>query len=277
MKTRFKSTLVGLAILLFAFAPLTLNAAPMTNADVIKMVEAGIDESVIITAIQKAQSGFDTSPDGLIALSQAKVSKEIINAMVTRSSERGARGRPVAQPAPVDKDTPPTRRFYVSASVVHATSSGNGATGFGTAFGFVIGKRHNIETELMYWKQNWNNYGYYSYSSGSTTSIPVLATYRFGIPFGSSRWGLQVGGSLGFSSNKSDGYYYSSYSSYSWYSSSSSTNFAYGPQVLLTFRISSRFSAHTGARYLWSDKTWSDNSSDAFKYPIFTLGASFRF
>jgi hypothetical protein len=64
----------------------TLNAAPMTNADVIKMARAGIDESVIITSIQNAENGFDTSADGLIALNEAKLSKPIINAIITRAS-----------------------------------------------------------------------------------------------------------------------------------------------------------------------------------------------
>ena len=73
--------------LLALFAATTaLNAAPMTNADVIKMAKAGIDESVIITSIQNAESGFDASADGLIALAGAQVPKPVINAVIARAS-----------------------------------------------------------------------------------------------------------------------------------------------------------------------------------------------
>jgi len=72
-----------LALLLAATA---LQGAPMTNADVIKMVKAGIDESVIITSIQNAENGFDTSADGLIALTSAQVPKPVIGAIITRAS-----------------------------------------------------------------------------------------------------------------------------------------------------------------------------------------------
>ena len=72
-----------LALLLAATA---LNGAPMTNADVIKMVKAGIDESVIVTSIQNAANGFDASADGLIALTSAQVPKPVINAIITRAS-----------------------------------------------------------------------------------------------------------------------------------------------------------------------------------------------
>jgi len=84
MKTRSKSSLIGIAFSIIA--SLALNAAPMTNADVVKMVQAGIDETVIVTSIQNAENGFDTSADGLIALSQANVPKPVINAIIMRVS-----------------------------------------------------------------------------------------------------------------------------------------------------------------------------------------------
>jgi hypothetical protein len=62
----------------------------MTNADVIKMAKAGIDEAVIISSIQNAENGFDTSADALIALNEAKLPKPIIQAIITRASATGA-------------------------------------------------------------------------------------------------------------------------------------------------------------------------------------------
>jgi hypothetical protein len=62
------------------------SAATMSNADVIKMVEAKLDNGIIITAIANAEPRFDTSSDGLIALSQAKVPQDVIEAMIKRAS-----------------------------------------------------------------------------------------------------------------------------------------------------------------------------------------------
>lgn len=88
------SVSVLLAILLIATAAF---AADLTNADVIKMSEAKLDESIIVTAIENSPNTFDTSPVGLIALSEAKVSQAVIAAMIKRS---GATGKePAAAPA----------------------------------------------------------------------------------------------------------------------------------------------------------------------------------
>lgn len=61
-------------------------AAPMTNADVIKMVEGKLDDAIIIAAVQNAEAKFDTSADGLITLSTAKVPADVIGAMIKRTS-----------------------------------------------------------------------------------------------------------------------------------------------------------------------------------------------
>jgi len=57
--------------------------AGMTNADVIKMVKAGLSNDIIVTTI-RTNSGntFDKSVDGLIALKEAKVPDVIISAIV---------------------------------------------------------------------------------------------------------------------------------------------------------------------------------------------------
>jgi hypothetical protein len=87
MKTHPALLALSLLVLL---ATTALQGAPMTNADVIKMAKAGIDESVIITSIQNAENGFDTSADALIALNEAKLSKPIVQAIITRASATGA-------------------------------------------------------------------------------------------------------------------------------------------------------------------------------------------
>jgi hypothetical protein len=59
-------------------------AAPMTNDDVIKMVRSGLDEGIILSAIQNSEPKFDATPDGLIGLGEAKVSKTIVTAVISR-------------------------------------------------------------------------------------------------------------------------------------------------------------------------------------------------
>lgn len=62
-------------------------AAPagMSNEDVISMVEAGVPEDVVLTAIDDAdRCAFDTTPTGLIALTKGKVGPEILKRLQAR-------------------------------------------------------------------------------------------------------------------------------------------------------------------------------------------------
>ena len=54
-----------------------------TNADVIKMAKAGLDDSTIVLAIQQHPAQYDTSADALIDLKTQGVSQAVINAMLT--------------------------------------------------------------------------------------------------------------------------------------------------------------------------------------------------
>lgn len=68
----------------------------MNNAAVIKMAEAGLGDDIILTSINSApKTAFDVSPEGLIALSEARVSKTII----ARIQELAHKGSPPAAKA----------------------------------------------------------------------------------------------------------------------------------------------------------------------------------
>jgi Flp pilus assembly protein TadD len=54
----------------------------LTNADIIKMVQAHLPESVVIAKIKSSTSQFDTSPDALIKLNQAGASPSELQAIV---------------------------------------------------------------------------------------------------------------------------------------------------------------------------------------------------
>jgi hypothetical protein len=62
----------------------------LTNADVINMVKAGLSESTIVLAIQKALTKFDTSPQDLIALKDQGVSAKILDAMLSAKPAENA-------------------------------------------------------------------------------------------------------------------------------------------------------------------------------------------
>ena len=83
-------TLLLLTLLAFAHAS---AAAPMTNDDVIKMVKGGLGEATVIQAIDAADPGFDTSPDGLVKLKQGGVSDNVIQRIMACSGARSAAAR----------------------------------------------------------------------------------------------------------------------------------------------------------------------------------------
>lgn len=65
------------------------EAKPMTNADVLSMVEAKLPESTIVLAVAGAKPDFDTSAAGLIELSKRKVPTAIVEAMIKAASGGG--------------------------------------------------------------------------------------------------------------------------------------------------------------------------------------------
>lgn len=98
MSEYFRWLLLITAISLCAVAQ---NEKPLTNDDVIKMVQAEIKEPTILKTIEANATAFDTSALGVIALKKAGVSETIINAMlaspVKRGSPEGASGSSALQ------------------------------------------------------------------------------------------------------------------------------------------------------------------------------------
>jgi hypothetical protein len=53
-----------------------------TNADIIKLVEAKLPDTAIISKIKSSSCNFDVSTDGLIKLKQANVSDVVVQAVL---------------------------------------------------------------------------------------------------------------------------------------------------------------------------------------------------
>ena len=58
----------------------------LSNADVIKMANGHVPESVILSSVQSSRGNFDLSPSGCSALRQANVSEQVLKAMATEAS-----------------------------------------------------------------------------------------------------------------------------------------------------------------------------------------------
>ena len=80
------------SIAIVIFLTLTALAAqqknPLTNADVIKMVKAGMAESTIAAAIAANDTQFDLSSTGLQSLNQAGASSKVIRAMLAADAKK---------------------------------------------------------------------------------------------------------------------------------------------------------------------------------------------
>ncbi|MGC1453385.1 MAG: hypothetical protein WA830_25410 [Candidatus Sulfotelmatobacter sp.] len=68
----------------------------LTNADVIKMVKAGVPEAAIVSSIQSSPIRFDLSPQAQLTLHRAGVSQKVLDAMMAEgSAKRGTVSRTI--------------------------------------------------------------------------------------------------------------------------------------------------------------------------------------
>jgi hypothetical protein len=84
-----------LLFLLVLIAPLSAsqnnpNSKPLTNADVLDMLNAGVSDQVVIAKIKKSPCDFDTSPTTLKGLKAAHISDAVILAMIEASVDPNA-------------------------------------------------------------------------------------------------------------------------------------------------------------------------------------------
>ncbi len=71
----------------------------VTNADIVKMVKAGVPESIIVREIQMSRTDFRTNPAALIELKKQGVPEGVLGAVL--DSRMGAAGfNPASQPEP---------------------------------------------------------------------------------------------------------------------------------------------------------------------------------
>src|SRR5579862_2090634 len=97
--------------------------AAMTNKDVIKLVQAGIPENIVVSKIQQSKTKFDTSVDGLLELKKGGVSDSLIAFIMN----------PTAAPPAATAAPPPASAAATTAAPAHREGFAPSNTGMPVA------------------------------------------------------------------------------------------------------------------------------------------------
>ena len=89
MKIARRCVSLGFAVLGGLNAQATEGVAPITNDDIVKLVEADVACTIIVTKIRSSENAFDTSADGLIGLTSAGVKEPVVLEMVMATDASG--------------------------------------------------------------------------------------------------------------------------------------------------------------------------------------------
>jgi hypothetical protein len=97
-------------LILFLVVPAAFSQQALDNNAILRMVKAGLGDSLVISKVQSSPGQYDTSTDGLIALKSAGVHDAVIAAMFSKSSAAGAPvvvgAAPAATAVAMDPDDP---------------------------------------------------------------------------------------------------------------------------------------------------------------------------
>src|SRR5215467_1913130 len=81
-RTRLLLLLLVLVTLSLGLSAQDSPQGVLTNSGVMKMVKAGLPESIILREIQMSRTSFDTSPNGLVDLRKHGASEAILHAVL---------------------------------------------------------------------------------------------------------------------------------------------------------------------------------------------------
>jgi hypothetical protein len=99
------SVLLSVCLLLVA-ATSAQAQAPLTNEDILTMVQAGFGEETIIKAIETNEPAYDTSVQALVELKKVGVSEKIITAMLEAGAKKKGKARLEANPVGTPTTSP---------------------------------------------------------------------------------------------------------------------------------------------------------------------------
>lgn len=132
------------ALLTFLLVLPVLAQAPtdnvLTNADIVKMMKAGVPESIILREIQMSNTDFATSPAALIELKKQGASERILGAIL--DSRMGA-----SRPEPESRTTPRVVAQVAAPGLHHLPSVEADMRINSTANGHLSMGRNHIQVE----------------------------------------------------------------------------------------------------------------------------------
>jgi hypothetical protein len=126
---------IVLLILLFALPGLAQapTESVLTNADIVKMMKAGLSESIILREIHLSRTDFSTSPSALIELQKQGASEKILGAVLdSRTGTFAREPEPHAMPRIVAQVTAPGLRHLPSFEAgmrINSTTTGKVSVG----------------------------------------------------------------------------------------------------------------------------------------------------
>ena len=96
-RTRLPLSLIFVLLLSLGLMAQDTSQSALNNAGVVKMVRAGLPESIILREIQMSRTNFDTSPNGLVDLRKHGASEAVLHAVLD-SWNGGGMPMPAAMP-----------------------------------------------------------------------------------------------------------------------------------------------------------------------------------
>jgi hypothetical protein len=97
-----------------AFLLSLLLSTALTNADVVKLIQAGLSAETVEAKIAASATSFDTSTDALVALAKEGVPDRVIRKMVTTAPASVPAPSVLASPAPPRPKGAFTRRYDIA-------------------------------------------------------------------------------------------------------------------------------------------------------------------
>ena len=104
-----KRLLLAFLLVLMATNAFAISRTVLVVDDVIKMSKAGVGDDEIIAFVRKSDEPFEVTGDDVIAMTDAKVSRPVVKAVIDESAARMRRDRSYR-----DDDRGRTRTVYVS-------------------------------------------------------------------------------------------------------------------------------------------------------------------
>jgi hypothetical protein len=98
---------VALAVVLFLYGSLLVAQTALNNDSIIKLINAGLSEDLIVSTINAAPANYDASADGLINLKGGGASDTVISAIVMASSRGVATLAPPVPPSSISAPADP--------------------------------------------------------------------------------------------------------------------------------------------------------------------------